>query len=106
LIGQWIRVVRSDWWELTISDVDAQNKTFKGKYKVGGSEKEHELSNAKIITDGGDLKLEFKVANGTQHYQLAFYPNFGEYPPVLWGKLEQLDGNVFYPMFRKKEKKD
>ncbi len=73
---------------------------------MGGSEREYEVSNAKIVTDGGSLKLEFKVLNDTHHYRLAFYPNFGEYPPVLWGKLEQLDGSAFYPMFRKKEKKD
>lgn len=106
LIGQWVWVSGSSWWEFTITDVDAQNKTFKGKYKVGGSEKEHELSNAKIVTDGGNLKLEFKTLNDTNHYQLIFYPIFGEYPPVLWGKRESLDGNVLYPMFRKKEKKD
>jgi hypothetical protein len=106
LIGQWIWVSGSSWWELTIGEIDAQNKTFKGKYKVGGSEKEHELSNVKIITEGNKLKIDLKTLNDTLHYQLTFYPNFGEYPPVLWGKLERLDGNVFYPMFRKKEKKD
>ncbi|MDP2276939.1 MAG: hypothetical protein Q8K51_01830, partial [Nitrospirota bacterium] len=82
------------------------NKILKGKYKKGGSEKEHELSNARVITDGDKLKIDFKILNDTLHYQLTFYPNLGEYPPVLWGKLEQMDGNVFYLMFRKKEKKD
>lgn len=106
LIGQWVWVSGSNWWELTITDVDAQNKTFKGKYMIGKSKNEHELSNTKLITDGDKLKIDFKTLNDTLHYQLTFYPNFGEYPPVLWGKLETLDGNVSYPMFGKKEKKD
>jgi len=106
LIGQWVWVSGSSWWELTVTEVDSQNKTFKGKYLIGRSKQEHELSNAKLITEGDKLRIEFKTINDTLHYQLAFYPNFGEYPPVLWGKLERLDGNVSYPMFRKKEKKD
>ncbi len=106
LIGQWVWVSGSDWWELTISEVDAQNKTFKGKYMVGKSKREHDISNAKLISEGGKLKIDFKTINDTLHYLMTFYPNFGEYPPVLWGKLERMDGNIFYPMFRKKEKKD
>lgn len=106
LIGQWVWVSGSSWWELTIAEVDSQNKTFKGKYMIGKSKKEHELSNTKLITEGDKLRIDFKALNDTLHYQLTFYPNFGEYPPVLWGKLERLDGNVSYPMFRKKEKKD
>lgn len=106
LIGQWVWVSGSSWWELTITDVDSQNKTFKGKYLIGKSKKEHELSNAKLISEGDKLKIDFKTLNDTLHYQLTFYPHFGEYPPALWGKLEKLDGNVSYPMFRKKEKKD
>lgn len=106
LIGQWVWVSGSSWWELTITDVDSQNKTFKGKFLIGKNKNEHELSNAKVITEGDKLKIDFKTVNDTLHYQLTFYPNFGEYPPVLWGKRESLDGNVLYPMFRKKEKKD
>jgi hypothetical protein len=106
LVAQWIRVVGSDWWEITISEVDAQNKTFKGKYKVSGSEKEHELSNARIMTEGDKLRINFKAVNDTRDYQLTYYPNLKEHPSVLWGRLETLDGNVSYPMFKKKEKKD
>jgi len=106
LIGQWIRVSGSSWWELTITEIDAQNKTFKGKYKVGKSGTEYELSNARVVTDGDKLRINFKTVNNTRDYQLTYYPNLKEHPPVLWGRLETLDGNVSYPMFRKKEKKD
>jgi len=106
LIGQWVRVSGSSWWELTITEVDSQNKTFKGKYMIGRTKEEHELSSARLITEGDRLRIEFKTVNDTLHYQLAFYPNLGEYPPVLWGKLERMDGNVSYPLFRKKEQKE
>jgi len=106
LIGQWVWVSGSSWWELTITEVDSQNKTFKGKYMIGRTKEEHELSSARLITEGDRLRIEFKTVNDTLHYQLAFYPNLGEYPPVLWGKLERMDGNVSYPLFRKKEQKE
>ena len=93
-----------NWFELTISEVDSQNKTLKGKYRIGRDKTDYDLSNAKIITEGEKLKIDFKTMNDTLHYQLAFYSNFGEYPPALWGKLEKLDGNVSYPMFGKKRK--
>lgn len=106
LIGEWMWVEDRNWFDITITEVDSQNKTFKGKYKIGRDKTDYELSNAKLITEGDKLKIDFKTINDTLHYQLTYYPNFGEYPPVLWGKLERLDGNVFYPMFRKKEKKE
>lgn len=104
LIGEWMWVEDRNWFELTISEVDSQNKTLKGKYRIGRDKTDYDLSNAKIITEGEKLKIDFKTMNDTLHYQLAFYPNFGEYPPALWGKLEKLDGNVSYPMFGKKGK--
>lgn len=104
LIGEWMWVEDRNWFELTISEVDSQNKTLKGKYRIGRDKTDYDLSNAKIITEGEKLKIDFKTMNDTLHYQLAFYSNFGEYPPALWGKLEKLDGNVSYPMFGKKGK--
>lgn len=103
LIGLWRWVHGSNWFELTISEVDAQSKTIKGSYKIGRDETEHDLSNAKfIISEDGRLKIDFETVNNTLRYQLTFYPAFGEYPPVLWGKRESIDGNIVYPMFEKR----
>jgi hypothetical protein len=46
--------------------------------------------------------VDFKTHNNKFHYQLTYYPALSEYPPVLWGKLEEADGKVSYLMFRKK----
>lgn len=102
LIGLWRWVDGSNWFELTIAEVDSQNKTIKGSYKIGRDKTEHELSNAKWMIEDGRLKIDFETLNNTLRYQLAFYPNFGEYPPALWGKQEKIDGNIVYPMFEKR----
>lgn len=102
LIGLWRWVDGSNWFELTIAEVDAQNKTLKGSYKIGRDKTEHDLSNAELIIEDGKLKIDFETFNNTIRYQLAFYPKFGEYPPALWGKQEKIDGNIVYPMFEKR----
>lgn len=106
LIGRWVWSIDEKWWELTITDTDTQNKTFKGKYMFGSDKSVHEIQNAKMVVEDGVLKIEFKTFNGSLHYRLKYHSNFGDYPPVLWGKLDESDGKSTYPMFRKLEKKD
>ena len=105
LVGEWIWVSGSRWRELIIEEVDTQNKTFKGKYKIDTG-KEYPLIEAKIVSFGNGFKIDFWTTNRTTHYQLTYYPNFREYPPVLWGQFERLTGESNYKMFRKKEKRD
>lgn len=105
LIGQWVWASGSSWRELIIEEVDGQNGTFKGRYKIDTG-KEYPLTETKIIILENELKIDFWTTNKTSHYQLKIFPNFNEYPQVLWGKLERLTGEISYKMFRKKEKQD
>ncbi len=95
LIGRWVREPKEQQEEILISEIDEKDKTFKGKYKVGNNE--YELTEARF--DEGRLTIDFKTSNNYR-FQLSYYPNLSEYPPVLWGSAEA-EGRASYPMFKR-----
>lgn len=95
LIGRWVREPKEQQEELLISEIDEKNKTFKGKYKIGNSE--CELTEARLDED--KLTIDFKTSSNHQ-YQMRYYPNLSEYPPVLWGSAVA-EGRASYLMFKK-----
>ena len=84
-----------------------KSKHLKGTCKTHTG-KEHELLDANTIIEEQNSNIAFTISDQNDsvvHLQLAFYPAFGEYPPVLFGTLEK-DGKIYFKMFKKRVRGD